>query len=204
MDNSSDTRPEDALEPAPIAHPLSVGGRRRGVATGTGTMRGRRAVPQPAADAPAVTEGIPEQLADMRWVYSYAAREDRTQGHKICRKWLNTDPHGFMTRKTSLEAKVAVPRPHDVEYPVRLQLDGRRADPALNHGEMISLLVFIEGTDDAFELYLTVEEWTAWRDAARDAGLSLPDWMLGHLRVMAVETLAGPPGPEGLRLLLSE
>jgi hypothetical protein len=170
------------------------------VAAGSGTMQGRRAVPQSAADATALTEGIPQQLADMRFVYSHPAREDRTQGHKVCRRWLKADSPGFMARKSALEAKAPPPKPHDGEYPVRLQLDGRRADPTLNRGEMISLLIFTDD-DQAIEPYLTVEEWTLMRDSARDAGLSLPNWMFGIFRTKAIETLAGPPGPEGLRLL---
>ena len=143
-------------------------------------MRRSRETP-PLHEASTDTEGIPEQLADMRWVYAHPAREDRTQGHKLCRKWMTADLPGFMARKTSLEAKVPLPKAPDDDYPVRLQLDNRRCDPSLNHDEMLSLLIFFED-DEAIELYLTVEEWTRWRDAARDAGLTMKDWLMYVLR----------------------
>jgi hypothetical protein len=146
------------------------------------------------------TEAIPEQLADMRWVYAHPARDDRTQGHKVCRKWMDADLPGFMARKTSLEAKVPLPKTHDDEYPVRLQLDNRRCDPALNHGEMFSILILVEGADEAIELYLTLEEWAAWRDAARDAGLHMGDWLMQVAKWHALQTLAGPPGGGAMRL----
>jgi hypothetical protein len=58
--------------------------------------------PEPAP----VDEGVPPQLADMRWVYERPASQDKTQGHKTCRKWLNADPKGFMGHKSNLEARV--------------------------------------------------------------------------------------------------
>jgi hypothetical protein len=162
-------------------------------------MRCPGVTPQQADDGPADSKGIPEQLEDMRWVYAHPAREDRTQGHKLCRKWMNADLPGFMARKTSLEAKVPLPKTLDDEYPVRLQLDDRRCDPGLDHSEMISLLIFFED-DTALELYLTLEEWTAWREAARDAGLNMKDWLMQVLRWHALRTLTGPPGGVGLQL----
>jgi hypothetical protein len=88
----------------------------------------RRATSRPTNDAPSGTEGIPQQLADMRWVYAHAAREDRTPGHKLCRKWLKADLADFMPRKSSLEAKVPIPKPRDYRYAFRLELDHRRCD----------------------------------------------------------------------------
>jgi hypothetical protein len=199
MDSSPETRPEDAQQHARKVHALSVAGRRRGMATWTNAPQQRAATPEPTDHTPADTEGIPEQLADMRWVYAHPAREDRTQGHKVCRKWLNADLPGFMARKSSLEAKVPPPKMHDDDYPIRLQLDNRRCNPTLNHEEMISLLIFFDD-NAAIELYLTVEQWTLWCDAAHDAGLSLPDWMFGILRAGAAETLAGPLGRDAVRL----
>jgi hypothetical protein len=79
------------------------------MAAGGSAMRRPSEPPQSSERDPADTEGIPEQLADMRWVYAHPAREDRTQGHKLCRKWMNADLPGFMARKTSLEAKIPLP-----------------------------------------------------------------------------------------------
>jgi hypothetical protein len=126
--------------------------------------------------APADEEGIPQQLADMRWVCARPASEDRTQGQKVCRKWLRTDISGFMARKSSMEAKLMASGGRDEEFPFRVQLDCRRLDPDCNHQEMVSVLIGV-GTDRAVELYVTVEEWCGWRDAARDAGFPLWDWM---------------------------
>ena len=155
-------------------------------------MQRCKATPQAADEAPADTEGIPEQLADMRWVYAHPAREDCTQGHKVCRKWLNADLPGFMARKSGLEAKVPPPKQHDDDYPIRLQLDERRMAPNCDHDEMVSFLIGV-GTDKAFELYLTIDEWISIRDKARDAGLPVGDWLLGVLTAGAVATLAGLP-----------
>jgi hypothetical protein len=194
MDDSSEARPEDTPEKAPSAPSLISAGRRRGVTLGSRAMQPGEATPQLTCEGPADTEGVPRQLADMRWVYAHPACEDRTPGHKLCRKWLKADLPGFMARKSSLEAKVPIPKPRDDRYAFRLELDHRRCDQALNHGEMFSLLIFVDGTDEAFELYVTLDEWTAWRDTARAAGLSLPDWLLGKLDTYARQTLAALPG----------
>jgi hypothetical protein len=116
------------------------------MAGGNGALRHGGAAPQSADKDPADTEGIAQQLADMRWVYAHPAREDRTPGHKLCRKWLKADLPGFMARKSSLEAKVPIPKPRDDRYAFRLELDDRRCDQSLNHGELVSLLIFIDGT----------------------------------------------------------
>jgi polyhydroxyalkanoate synthesis regulator phasin len=56
-------------------------------------------------------EGVPQQLADMRWVYARPAQDDRTQGHKTCRRWMKADIKGFMAAKSQLEAKLLARRP---------------------------------------------------------------------------------------------
>src|SRR5207245_6417580 len=52
-----------------------------------------------------------DQLADMRWVYGHPKTQDRTQGHRVCRGWMDDDPKGFMTAKTQLEAKAKAAEP---------------------------------------------------------------------------------------------
>jgi hypothetical protein len=64
---------------------------------------------------------------------------------------------------------------------------------------MISVLLNIDGTDAAFELYVTLEEWTAWRDTAGAAGLSLPDWLISTAVAGAAQTLVSPPRGGALR-----
>jgi hypothetical protein len=202
MDTSPETGPDGSPETGQNARPLGLGGRRRGVAGAGSAIRRQGVTPQPTTPdgAPLDTEAIPEQLADMRWVYAHPAREDRTQGHKVCRKWMDADLPGFMARKSSLEAKAPLPRTHDDDYPIRLQLDNRRSDPTMNHGEMFSILILVEGADEAIELYLTLEEWAAWRDDARDAGFHMGDWLMQLARRHALQTLAGPPGGGAMRL----
>ena len=58
------------------------------------------------AGAEPAGDGAPQQLADMRWVYERPASQDRTQGHKTCRKWLKSDVKGFMAHKSRLEGKL--------------------------------------------------------------------------------------------------
>jgi hypothetical protein len=193
MDTSPETGPDGSPEPGQTARPLGLGGRRRGVAGVGSAIRRQGVTPQPTTpdEDPLDTEAIPEQLADMRWVYAHPAREDCTQGHKVCRKWMDADLPGFMARKSGMEAKLPASGGKDEEFPVRVQLDRRRLDPTCNHDEMVSLLIGW-GADKAVELYLTLDEWCSFRDSARDAGLPLGDWMLRVCRTGAVATLAGP------------
>jgi hypothetical protein len=188
----SETRPEAALSDTPLNGPA----RRRGFAKADGATHPREALEArgDSAEADQATdddEGVPQQLADMRWVYTHPMRDDRTQGQKTCRKWLRADLTGFMARKTSLEAKLMSP-PGEDDYPIRLQLDERRLDPDCDHDNMVSVLIGVEGTDRAYELYLTVEEFCSWQDAARDARQSLSQWFLSTATAAAVATLAGP------------
>jgi hypothetical protein len=49
---------------------------------------------------------IPQQLADMRHVYSRPDSEDRTQGQRVMRGWLKDNPSVFLAAKTRLEEKL--------------------------------------------------------------------------------------------------
>jgi hypothetical protein len=117
---------------------------------------------------------------------------------------MRTDLARFMRLKSRLEEKHAGDA-EDEEYPLRVRLDERRGDPACDHDEMVSVLIGIEGTDKAFELYLTPDEWDTYRQSARDAGLRMGDWLITALRAgaardMAAAAAAGRPSgadPEG-------
>jgi hypothetical protein len=58
------------------------------------------------SEALPMAAGETDQLADMRHVYTRPKSEDRTQGQRILRKWLNQDVPGFMKAKSQLEAKL--------------------------------------------------------------------------------------------------
>src|SRR5262249_5307744 len=63
--------------------------------------------PEPEGGVAAPTDdGVPQQLAGGRWVYERPAKDDRTQGHKNCRRWMKADIKGFMAQKSQLEAKL--------------------------------------------------------------------------------------------------
>ena len=119
---------------------------------------------------------------------------------------MRTDLARFMRLKSRLEEKHAGDG-EDEEYPLRVRLDERHGDSAYDHDEMVSVLIGIEGTDKAFEFYLTLDEWDTYRQSARDAGLRMGDWLITALRAgaardMAAAAAAGRPAgadPEGGR-----
>jgi hypothetical protein len=45
----------------------------------------------------------PRLLRDMRWVSNHPEEEDKTQGHRICRAWLQENRKGFMAKMCYLE-----------------------------------------------------------------------------------------------------
>jgi hypothetical protein len=116
---------------------------------------------------------------------------------------MRTDLARFMRLKSRLEEKHAGDA-EDEEHTIRVRLDERHGNPAYDHDEMISVLIGIEGTDQALELYLTLDEWDTCRQSARDAGLRMGDWLITGLRAaalaVATAAAAGPPtgaDPEG-------
>ena len=48
-------------------------------------------------------EGMPDQLVDMRHVYSRPKKADRTAGQKACREWIEDNISSFMAAKSRLE-----------------------------------------------------------------------------------------------------
>ena len=194
MDTSSETPPDSSPETAQGDHELNSAGNRRGLAAGSrATQRRGAAAARPAEgagdDAPGGEQGLAQQLADMRWVYTHAASGDRTPGQKTCRRWMKTDLSRFMRLKSRLEEKHAGDG-EDEEYPLRVRLDERHGDSAYDHDEMVSVLIGIEGTDKALELYLTLDEWDTLRQSARDAGLRMGDWIITALRAGAARDMA--------------
>jgi hypothetical protein len=199
MDTSPETPPARSPETTQSDHELNCAGNRRGLAAGSrATQRRGAAAARPAAgagdEAPGGKQGLAQQLADMRWVYAHPASGDRTPGQRTCRRWLRTDLARFMRLKSRLEEKHAGDA-EDEEYALRVRLDERHGNPAYDHDEMVSVLIGIEGTDQALELYLTLDEWDTLRQSARDAGLRMGDWIITGLRgaAQAVAAAAGPP-----------
>ena len=202
MDTSPETPPECSPETAQGDHELNSAGNRRGLAAGSrATQRRGAAAARPAEgagdEAPGGERGLAQQLADMRWVYAHPASADRTPGQRTCRRWMRTDLARFMRLKSRLEEKHAGDA-EDEEHTLRVQLDERHGNPAYDHDEMVSVLIGIEGTDKAFEFYLTLDEWDTYRQSARDAGLRMGDWIItarqaGAARDMAAAAAAGRP-----------
>ena len=194
MDSSPETPPDSSPETTQSDHELNCAGNRRGLAAGSrATQRRGAAAARPAAgagdEAPGGKQGLAQQLADMRWVYAHPASADRTPGQRTCRRWMRTDLARFMRLKSRLEEKHAGDG-EDEDYPIRVRLDERHGNPAYDHDEMVSVLIGIEGTDRAFELYLTLDEWGALRQSARDAGLRMGDWIITALRAGAARDMA--------------
>jgi len=197
MDTLPETPPECSPETTESDHELNSAGNRRGLAAGSrATQRRGAAAARPAEgagdEAPGGEQGLAQQLADMRWVYTHAASGDRTPGQKTCRRWMKTDLSRFMRLKSRLEEKHAGDG-EDEDYPIRVRLDERHGNPAYDHDEMVSVLIGIEGTDKAFELYLTLGELDTCRQAARDAGLRMGEWIMTGLRAAVADPEGGLP-----------
>ena len=201
MDTSPETPPASSPETAQGDHELNSAGNRRGLAAGSrATQRRGAAAARPASgagdQAPEGEQGLAQQLADMRWVYAHPASADRTPGQRTCRRWMRTDLARFMRLKSRLEEKHAGDG-EDEDYPIRVRLDERHGNPAYDPDEMVSVLIGIEGTNKAWELYLTPDEWDTWRQSARDAGLRMGEWIMTGLRAaaLAVATAAAAARP---------
>ena len=105
---------------------------------------------------------------------------------------MRTDLAGFMRLKSRLEEKHAGPGEAE-EHTLRVRLDERHGNPAYDHDEMVSVLIGIEGTDKAFELYLTLGELDTCRQAARDAGPRMGEWIMTGLRAAVADPEGGLP-----------
>lgn len=87
------------------------GSRRKSDGDPVGTVRVRGMLePDPSAPLPAdvVPEDVPfGQLGAMRYVLNNRRSRDRTNGHKVCRKWLESNPSEFMRVYERLEREEA-------------------------------------------------------------------------------------------------
>jgi hypothetical protein len=135
----------------------------------------------------------------MMHVYSRPEQKDRTEGQKHCRAWLKDDQRGFMSRLAQLAAAQAQRKPSpqteapsDEEYTHRLELSDRREDPNLPADAVVSLLIFIDGSNRVFEVLFTIDEIVALQQRARGAGLPLWDWIKSRV-LSPVTNLARAP-----------
>jgi hypothetical protein len=116
----------------------------------------------------------------MQHVYARPADDDRTPGQKICRKWMKSDLPKFMAAKIRLEEKFAKPEELDDRF-VRLELDSRRNNPNLECGNMLSLVICVGESNEAFELLFTLDEVVKYGAMAEEEGISLWDLMRNAL-----------------------